>query len=74
MCRIFEATCNLPQVVGRGFQHPSVLFSDHTAVIPSLTLNIPLTKSDRGDGPISEARFLVPVSNMSIEDFTDIVS
>ena len=63
-----------PQVVEGISLQPSVKSSDRPGVIASLTLNIPLTESDRRDGPISEAGFLVPVSSESTEDFTDIVS
>ena len=62
------------QVVEGISPQPSVESSDLPAVIPSLTLNVLLTETDRGDGPISEARFLAPVSSVSTEDFTDIVS
>ena len=61
-------------MVGRISLQPSVESSDLSAVILSLTLNITLTESDRGDGPISEARFLVPVCSMTIDYFTDIGS
>ena len=54
--------------------HPSVESSDLSAVIPSLTLNIPLAESYIRDGPIFEARFLVPVCSVSAEYFTDIES
>ena len=35
--------------------------------------HVPLTESDREVGPI-EAKFMVPVSCVSAEDFTDIIS
>ena len=59
---------------GRISLQPSPESSDLSAVILSLTHNIPLTESDRGDGPIFEARFLVPVCSLSTEYFTDIES
>ena len=59
-------------MVGRISLQPSVESSDLSAVILSLTLNIMLTESERGDGPIFEARFLVPVCSVSTEYFTDI--
>ena len=61
-------------MVGRISLHPSVESSDLSAVILSLTLNITLTESDRGNGPIFEARFLVPVCSVSTEYLTDIES
>ena len=61
-------------MVGRISPQPSPESSDLSAVILSLTLNITLAESDRGDGPIFEARFLVPVCSVSTEYFTDIES
>ena len=63
-----------PHVVEGISPQPSVESSDLPGVNPSLTLNVLLTETDRGDGPISEARFLVPVCSESTGDFTDIVS
>ena len=63
-----------PHIVEGISLQPSTESSDLPGVSPSLTLNVLLTETDRGDGPISEARFLVPVSSVSNEDFTDIVS
>ena len=63
-----------PHIVEGISPQPSVESSDLPGVNPSLTLNVLLTETDRGDGPISEARFLAPVSSVRTEDFTDIVS
>ena len=61
-------------MVGTISPQPSVESSDLSAVILSITLNIMPNQSDRGDGPIFEARFLVPVCSVSTEYFTDIES
>ena len=74
MYRIFGAPGCLPTSSRSISPQPYVESSDLSAVIPSLILNITLTESDRGAYPISVARFLVPVSSMSTDDFTDIVS
>ena len=59
-------------MAGSSLPQPSVESCDLSEAIYSPY--IPLTESDRGDGPIYEVRFMVPVSSVSAEDFTDIIS